>query len=179
MESIKKINKLFFVLTLIFSLNITTNVKATEFTTVPDDFGQPIEVHIYEEKNGCIVTEKIYFIPDEDSDGISLYSSSGRGWYKNEKEHIWEAGTIMKYYAQGYFVWGNGTVSVSSPSGDVSNVPSSVTISNKKIKTGTGKYAGIFNNYAYVDFSFTATNQIGLKTDFSVAIRISESGNHI
>lgn len=52
-------------------------------------------------------------------------------------------------------------------------------ISNKKTKTGTGKYAGIFNNYAYVEFSFTATNMIGLDTDFSVTIRISESGNNI
>lgn len=55
----------------------------------------------------------------------------------------------------------------------------SVKISHKSLKTGTGKYAGVFNKYAYVTFSFTATNPIGLSTDFSSTIRISQSGNNI
>ena len=67
-------------------------------------------MNVYEEDDGSIVTEKIYFVPDEDSDGISLHSSSGKGWYKNEKEHTWGSGTVMKYYAQGYFVWKDGPV---------------------------------------------------------------------
>ncbi len=143
MEKIKKISKLFFVTALIFAMNVSTSTKALEIPVAPEDFGQPIEVNVYEEDDGSIVTEKIYFVPDEDSDGISLHSSSGKGWYKNEKEHTWGSGTVMKYYAQGYFVWKDGTVSVSKPSSGVSNVPSSVTISNKKTETGTGKYAGI------------------------------------
>ena len=143
MEKIKKISKVFVVIALIFAMNVSTSTKASEIPVAPEDFGQPIEVNVYEEDDGSIVTEKIYFVPDEDSDGISLHSSSGKGWYKNEKEHTWGSGTVMKYYAQGYFVWKDGTVSVSKPSSGVSNVPSSVTISNKKTETGTGKYAGI------------------------------------
>lgn len=85
----------------------------------------------------------------------------------------------MKYYAQGYFVWGNGDASVSYASGGVSNVPSKVKVSNRKITTSTGRYAWFFNCYAQVNFSFTTTNPIGMKEDFSVTIRVSESGNTI
>ncbi len=72
---------------------------------------------------------------------------------------------------------GDGDVNVSRISGDVSGVPSNVTISNKKTTSGKGKYGALFNNYAYVSFSFTAKNPIGNTTDFSVMIRVSESGN--
>ena len=80
MEKIKKISKLFFVIALIFAMNVSTSTKASEIPVAPEDFGQPIEVNVYEEDDGSIVTEKIYFVPDEDSDGISLHSSSGKGY---------------------------------------------------------------------------------------------------
>lgn len=125
------------------------------------------------------MTEKIYFVPDKGSSGIMLFSKSGRGWYKNEKTYKWSSGTKMKYYAQGYFTWGNRKASVSNASGGVSNVPSKVKISNRTTTSSTGQYAWIFNRYAQVDFSFTTTNQIGMKDNFSVTIRVSESGNTI
>lgn len=45
--------------------------------------------------------------------------------------------------------------------------------------SGTGQYGYIFNKYAYVTFSCTATNGAGLSQDLSVTIRVSESGNTI
>ena len=143
-----------------------------------EDFGKPIEINTYEE-DGSVVTEKIYFVPDVGSSGIMPLSKSGKGWYKNEKTYTWSSGTKMKYYAQGYFTWGNGNASVSNASSGVYNVPSKVKISNRKTTTSTRRYAWVFNRYAQVNFSFTTTNPIGMKDDFSVTIRVSESGNTI
>lgn len=85
----------------------------------------------------------------------------------------------MTYYAQGYFVWGNGDVTVSNASGNVNGTPSAITISNVSTTSGTGRYAYFFNKYAYVTYSFTATNSIGMSQNFSVTMRVSESGNNI
>lgn len=130
------------------------------------------------DENGSKVIEKLYFVPGNGTD-ISAFATSGNGWYKNEKEIEWTSGTISKYYAKGYFTWGNGDVSVSNASGNVTNVPKSITISNKSTVDGTGKYGLVFNKYAYVTFSFTEKNAIGISNDYSVTIRISESGNNI
>lgn len=182
MKIIKKISKVFFVLTLMFLLNIATNAEAAETLTPPDNFGKPIEVNTYEEDDGSIVTEKIYFVPDESSDGISLYSSSVSGWYKNEKEHNWGSGIVMKYYAQGHFTWGNGTVDVSNPSGDIINIPSSVTIPSRTIRPDKGKYIdnyGMSRDFALVKFSFTAKMNIGIDKDFSVSIKVNDIGQKL
>lgn len=61
----------------------------------------------------------------------------------------------------------------------ISNVPSKVTISDKKTSNETGQFGYVFNNFAYVTFSWKAKNEIGMTNDFSVTIRISESGNAI
>lgn len=177
----KKFIKVLAVALVMFSTTLTTTAQAAvkESTIVPKNFGEPIEVNTYEEEDGSIVTEKIYFLPDAGSSGIMPLSKSGKGWYKNEKIHKWGNGTKMKYYAQGYFTWGNGKASVKNASGGVSNVPSKIKVSNKKTTTSTGQYAWVFNHYAQVNFSFTTTNQIGLQNDFSVTIRVSESGNMI
>lgn len=169
--------KIFITLLLIISLLCSTDASAAN--TVPKDFGSPIETNTYEENDGSTIIEKVYFVPDASNSATFLRSGTKSGWFKKEKTHTWGSGTVMKYYAQGYFTWGNGNATVTKGSGKVNNVPSSVKISHKTTKTGTGKYAGIFNKYAYVTFSFTATNPIGLSTDFSATIRISQSGNNI
>ncbi len=174
----KRISRILIVLLLSLSFFSTTIARAATLKA-PSDYGQPIETNTYQEENGCVVTEKIYFVPDNGDKGIATYSKSGNGWYKNEKTYEWSGGTKMKYYAQGYFTWGNGTVKVTKSSGGVNNVPKKVKITKKKTKVKYGKYGWVFNDYAKVTFSFTATNQIGLSTDFSVAIRVSQSGNAI
>lgn len=123
-----------------------------------------------------VVIERLYFYSNS---GSTARDKSGTGWYKNEKTYKWSSGTETTYYAQGFFTWGDGEVSVSSPTGNINNVPSSVTISNKNTSSGTGKYGYLFNNFAYVTFSCKAENQIGIVNNFSVTIRISESGNSI
>lgn len=107
---------------------------------------------------------------------------SGEGWYKNEINYTWNNNSdgnekVMTYYAKGYFVWGEGDVNVSNISGGVSGVPSTVTISNRDITSGKGQYAYVFNTFAYVEFSFTATNSAGFSTDFSVKIRVNKNGS--
>lgn len=134
------------------------------------------ETSYYDQEADAQVTERLYF-NGERNEGAR--SSSGYGTYRNEKTYTWVSGTVMTYYAQGYFVWGDGTVSVSNPSGDVYNVPSTVTVSNRSLTSGTGQYLWIFNDYAYVTFSFHTTNWAGSGSDYSVTIRISESGNNI
>lgn len=85
----------------------------------------------------------------------------------------------MTYYAQGYFVWGNGNVSVSSPTGGASNIPSTSTKVHWETTSGTGKYAWVFNDFAYVTYDLEVTNIVGIELSFSVTIRVSESGNLI
>lgn len=173
----KRLIRSIVVLTLVFAFSVTSalNVKAEgRMQMAPKDFGDPINVLTYEE-DGCTVTERLYFCPDQ---GLAR-GKSGSGWYKNEKTVEWKSGNESTYYAQGYFEWGDGEVSVSSPSGNVTNVPSGITISNKDVSSGTGKYAYVFNNFAYVTFSFTETTRLSGSVDYSVTIRISESGNAI
>ena len=157
--------------------NTSSLFYAEEVKTPPSDFGTPIEINTYEEEDVTVV-EKIYFVADENNSSLSR-AKSGCGWYKNEKTYKWSSGTVMTYYAQGYFVWGNGEVSVSSASGGVNNVPSTVTVNSEKTTSGTGKYAWIFNDFAYVTYKLKVTNMIGISSDFSVTIRVSESGNLI
>lgn len=139
----------------------------------PQDWGDPIQVIHSVDENGNNVEEKIYFVPD--SSDIEARSSSGSGWFKNEKSvSNTDEGTM---YAKGYFVWGNGDVSVSSPSGG--NNGKMATVSDEEVTSGTGKYAGMFNKYAYVTYSFNTTNGFGIVQHNSVTMRLSESGNQI
>lgn len=161
-----------FILMLAILPTISTNA-ATVIPTEPLDYGEPIRVTTYVDESGYTVTEKIYFYSDE------VRSKSGSGWYKNEKTFKWAGGTTSTYYAKGYFQWGNGTVSVSSPSGGINNVPSGVTVSNRNTFSGTGQYGYLFNEYAYVTFECGVTDIFNMTTDLSVTIRVSESGNLI
>lgn len=174
----KKLVAMLLCLSMVIAASATVNASASE-TVI--DYGDPIEVLTYIDEDGCQVTERIYFKPDNNSTGITLFSSSGSGWYKNEKELTWDNGLSRStyYYAEGYFKWGDGDVSVSNASGGWDYIPSNATTSNRSLTSGTGRYVGIFNKYAYVTFSFTVTNVIGLSRDCSVTIRISESGNNI
>lgn len=160
-----------------------TSVKAatTETDIVPihpDDYGNPIQENVYfDEELGTTVTERIYFLPDQD--GIKLRSKSGSGWYKNEKSFSWTGGKITTYYAEGYFVWGNNDVSVSNARGGYDYLPSNIQNLKTDVDSGTGHYGGIFNKYAYVTYDLSFNNVIGIKSSYSVTIRISESGNLI
>lgn len=155
-----------------YSENVIALERINEF---PDDFGNPISETSYVDEEGAFVTEKIYFVSDSNP---MARGKSGSGWYKNEKTKEWEGGSKTIYYAQGYFVWGNGEVNVSNTSGGVTEVEG-ITISERKLSSGKGQYLWVFNNYAYVTFSFKATNFVGMGSDYSVTIRISESGNAI
>lgn len=83
----KKFIKFLVVALVMFSMTVSTTAQAAvkETSIAPKNFGEPIEVNTYEEEDGSIVTEKIYFVPDAGSSGIMPLSKSGRGWYKNEK----------------------------------------------------------------------------------------------
>lgn len=172
----KKIMSIALALIVTFSFLQPLQVSAEESNTLTTkDFGEPISVTTYEDEElGCMVTEKIYFMPS-----TNARDTSGSGTYRNEKTFTWTSGIVSTYYAQGFFTWGNGDVEVSDAEGGFLDVPVSCEVSNTKLENGTGRYVGIFNKYAYVTFSCTVTNPIGLSSDLSVTIRVSESGNQI
>lgn len=160
-------------LALAITLFPAAHVKAADnVPPAPTDYGDPISVTTYTEEDGTTVTERIYFYSDS-----KLRDKSGSGWYKNTKTYDWTGGTTT-YYAEGYFVWGDGNVSVSNARGDASAV-SGITYSNQTVTSGTGKYGYLFNNFAYVTYSFTATSLTNFSKELSVTIRVSESGNLI
>lgn len=164
-------------LMLFMTLSYSVNVFASEpedTVSPPDDFGNPISVTTYVDEDGSTVTEKVYIVID---DGMTR-SKSGSGWYKNEKAEEWAGGGVSTYYAQGFFTWGDGDVSVSNASGGISSV-SGITVSNSDTSSCTGRYGYVFNKFAYVTFSCTVTNPLGMSQDLSVTIRVSESGNTI
>lgn len=144
----------------------------------PKDYGDPVhETTYYDEDIDAEVTERIYFVP---GDSITYDGKSGNGWYKNEKTFHWGASTnTTTTFAKGYFVWGDGEVSVSSPSGGYDWFPSASTITKEELSSGTGKYGYVFNNFAYVTYTFKFTAEMGGSYDNSVTIRVSESGNLI
>lgn len=164
-------------LMIIMPLLNSINVFAAETEDIiipPDDFGNPVSVTTYVDEDGSTVTEKVYVVLDDSM----TRAKSGSGWYKNEKTKEWVGGSVSTYYAQGYFTWGDGDVSVSNTSGSISSV-SGITVSNRNTSSGTGRYGYLFNKFAYVTFSCTVTNPVGMSQDLSVTIRVSESGNTI
>lgn len=169
----KKIMGLAVALVMCLSLCVPAFAATPAVPEEPQDWGDPVQVIQTIDENGNEVEERIYFVPDTTSP--STRESSGRGWFKNEKDVAnTDAGTM---YAKGYFVWGNGDVSVSSPSGG--NNGKMDTVSNEEVTSGTGNYAGVFNKYAYVTYSFVTTNMFGVVQNNSVTMRLSESGNQI
>ena len=143
-----------------------------------NNYGDLISVRTYTDDDGITVTEKIYFKSDDKS-GLSLSDTSGNGWFTNEKTYTWNDGSVMTYFAQGYFIWGNGDVNVDSSAGGIDGQSNKVTLSNKQLTSGKGKYAQVFNNFAYVKLSFTAQYLDEQEKNFEVMIRVSESGNVI
>lgn len=149
-------------------------------TTEEDmNFGKLINSKTYVDEYGNTITDQLFFYM---APGVTPTSESGSGIFTASKTIKWDQNEIhpeSTYYAQGYFTWGDGDVSVTDAKGWIDFVPSLQTISNEKVTTGHGKYLGIFNNYATVTYSFTLTSGIGLSNDYSVTVRISQSGNQI
>lgn len=174
-KAIRKVLLLMLTISIMLGALKTSAYASTYKIVHPDDFGEPISESSYIDDEGNLVEEKIYFIP---TGNCSLRDASGEGWYKNEKKHTFSAGHVMVYYAEGYFTWGNGNVSVTNPYATVNSVPG-ITYSNISFDYGQGQYLGFLNNYAYVSYSFTATTYAGLSHDYSVRIRVSQSGNVI
>lgn len=167
-------------ISLILVLCLVSAIGCPAFATdpssnVPTDFGEPVSEETYFDENlGIFVTERSYFIPD--NPGISAHADSGSGWFKNTRTFQWSSG-VTTSYALGYFTWGNGDVSVSNPYGGYDWHPSDAKFHSQNTKTGTGRFAGIFNKYAYVTYNLYITNAINLTQDLSVTVRVSESGN--
>lgn len=146
----------------------------------PVAFGEPIsERQYYDEELEATVTERIYFVPDV-SGATTFSNKSGRGWYRNENTYHWKASDkTTTTFAEGYFIWGNGNVSVSNARGGYDYFPGGSTITEAKVTYGTGQYAGIFNKYAYVTYTFNFVTQFNGYHDCSVTMRVSENGNTI
>lgn len=171
-------------LVIVMCLSSTIPAFATDINTVtePDDYGQPYEETTYYDENlQAIVTERCYFVPDTQNGSVIPFNDSkGSGWFKNTKDFDWSGSDkVTTTYAKGYFKWENGDVSVSNKDGGYNYFPSSLTILEEDVKSGTGRYGFIFNKYAYVEYIFKFENFMGKTTDLSVKVRVSESGNKI
>ena len=173
-------------LVIVMCLAIAMPASAADIETVtptePEDYGQPYEeTTYYDEDLQATVTERSYFVPDTQEDSIMpLNDSKGSGWFKNTKEFDWSNNSkTTTTYAKGYFTWADGEVSVSNEDGGYDYFPSSMEILEEDLTTGTGKYGLIFNNYAYVKYTFKFKNFLGNSQDLSVRVRVSESGNKI
>lgn len=178
----KKILSLFLVFCLTFICSLSS-FAASELNSIPEkpvNFGNPVEVRTYyDEESKSNVTERIYFVPTKQ--GATLRDKSGAGWYKNEKEILWNnsSTTATTYYVKGYFKWGDGKVSVSSATKGFENLPSSAKVSNESFDYGTDRYAGIGSKNAYIRWSFRAKTPISLSSEYSILLRVSENGNLI
>jgi len=119
-----------------------------------------------------MVYEKITGTP------IDFRNISGSAHLRKSDTYTWSAGTVMTYYVEGDFTWDDDAdyISVSNARGDVYNVPSTVSISNRDLDIDYGQYFFFFNNYVDVEFSFTATNLLGISQNFSISIRVSQEG---
>lgn len=179
----KKVLSLVFALCFAFAGCYTAFAVDDTNTQIPPEpvfYGAPVEEKTYyDEQLDATVTERIYFVPTDPD--VTLRSKSGKGWYKNEKKLSWNQSMAKAttVYAKGYFVWGNGEVSISYPDGGYDAIPSNATMISSSVDHGTGRYAGVFNQYAYVTYSYVLQNVIGEVRSSSVTIRVSESGNMI
>lgn len=174
----KKILSVFLVLCLTFicSLSSFAAIEPNSISEEPVNFGNPVEVRTYyDEESKSTVTERIYFVPDES--GATPYSSgdkTGSGWFKNEKTHVWNAGTRMTYYAKGYFKWKDGNISVSNPSGGYGNMPPKCSVRSEDVSTGSG---GLFTKNASVTYTLKTNSDIGDVRTFKVTIKVDANGN--
>lgn len=152
----------------------TTTAFAFDTINEPENWGNPVSQRQYEDENGTVILEKIYFDPDEE--GIYTLSTSGKGQYKNEKTFLWDNGLSPSttIYAQGYFVWGNGNVTVSNESGGYNYMPSSANITTNNAVPGTG---GFITKNAFVDYTLTFTNVLGTRSSYTVTIKVSANGS--
>ena len=155
--------------------DIRVNEAVEEEETLSENFGKKIsEETYYDDELECSVTEELYYMPS-----FKLYNTksgtSGSGTYTKKKTKEWASGSKSTYYAQGYFTWGNGEVRVSSYAGNINNVPSGITISNRRIRVDKENYL-IVKKSAYVKFSCTTTDVIGSQLNLSVMVRVCADG---
>lgn len=173
---------LLFLITPAFAIETTPQNPTEEF-----DLGELVQVINYVDEDGNDRVQKIYFNPDPGSEGLSIDSNgnisvlaetSGSGYYTKE-DYVNATDQGMKKYVRAYFVWGYGDVSVSNPTGWCTGLEpgSSVTVSQEKTDTGTGRFAGVFNKYAYAEYSFFTNNMWGQSRFHSIKITVSQSGN--
>ena len=115
---------------------------------------------------------------DSNGDISVLSEKSGSGYYTKE-DYAANTNNRLKMFVKAYFVWGYGDVSVSDATGWYEGLEpgATTTISNEKVTTGTGRFAGLFNKYAYAEYYFLTTNRFGAAQQNRVKITVSESGN--
>ena len=151
--------------------------------------GIPLMTESYEDDE-AIYTERVLFIPgtgmsimaskeaieyNRQENAIVTKSVSGNGTYINYKTRTDKnSGLITTYYAKGYFIWGNGAVSVSNPSGGYwfNQLPKNVTIRDQSTTTSGG---GLITKYKSVTYSFTYDQKIN-SSKMSVTVKVYANG---
>lgn len=149
----------------------------------PIDFGEPIrEITYYDEELEATVTERSYFVPDNPESSIMPLNCTGGGTFKEEKQFEWSGSQkTTTVYAQGYFKWKDGNVSVSKEAGGYDYFPSNpsqlgVEITEEGLTTGNDVY-GFWEakNYAFVKYIFKFKHS-GTEKDLTVIVRVDQDG---
>lgn len=85
----------------------------------------------------------------------------------------------MVYYVGADFEWNDDEdyIYAYNPISGVYNQPASIAIINTNRTISYGQYFFFFNKYVDVDFSFQSYNMIGSTKDFSISIRVSQTGS--
>lgn len=169
------------ILTLLVLFTFPTSVFANNTPDIPKDvpnnFGRPIkETQYYDSELEATVIQRSYCVPNTKVNRLrSTRSTSGEGWYRNEKTFKWaNNSTPTTVYVEGYFAWNGKTVTVTNTKNGHSALK--LPILEDSVTTGTGR--NIFlQNYAYAKYNFKVKALLGNTRDLSVSIEVKANGS--
>ena len=144
-----------------------------------------------ENTEAIIVSERTYYDEDLEAEVREVityepvYEKSnnrnivGSGHYTKSNTYTWMSGEEMVYYVGADFEWNDDEdyIYAYNPISGVYNQPASIAIINTNRTISYGQYFFFFNKYVDVDFSFQSYNMIGSTKDFSISIRVSQTGS--
>lgn len=87
-------------------------------------------------------------------------------------------GTLITYFAEGRFTWGDGDISVTLPEGGNDYTGSVFEIYDEDVTSGT-KNPLLGKKYAYVTYKFKAKHIRGSINSFSVTVKVNTEGEQI
>lgn len=157
----------------ITSIAIFAESSVSLFETVEFD---GVEMYLISEEvtieEDCTVTNRLYSTVNPKTKG-----AVGSGRFRNEKEEEY-INLTLKYWVQGDFEWNEDNDTVVAYNATFGHTyPSELTFSNTNIDYASNQEGFLFGKkYAYVDFSFSATNPVGMVKNLNAYIDVNVLG---